>query len=73
VVSKLLQRANIGTATERLQSSIIKKEQYGKIFKMSGDKYLFSIFELTHSIKINNNFINIHKISGNSFTVVLIF
>jgi len=30
VVTKLLQRANIGIATERLQSSVIKKETVWK-------------------------------------------
>jgi hypothetical protein len=35
VVTKLLQRENICIATERLQSSVIKKkEQYGKVCKM---------------------------------------
>jgi hypothetical protein len=34
VVTKLLQRANKGTATERFQSSVIKKAQDGKIFKI---------------------------------------
>ena len=39
---------------------------------MYGGKYLFSIFELTQSMKINDNFINIHDLSGNSFNTVLI-
>ena len=34
VVTKLLQRTNIGTSTQRLQSSVAKQEGYGKIFKM---------------------------------------
>jgi hypothetical protein len=34
VITKLLQRPNTGTATEKLQSTVIKKEQYEKLFKM---------------------------------------
>ena len=40
---------------------------------MQGGKYLFSILELTQSIKINDNFTNIHKLSGDSFNTVLTF
>ena len=70
MVTRYLQKPAIGTATESLV--IKKREQYGKIFKMQGGKYLMSIFELTHSIKINN-FTNIHKHSSNSFNTVLTF
>jgi hypothetical protein len=63
VVTKLLQRSNIGTATERLQNSVTKKtssmERYLK-FKEISICSLF--FFLTQSIKINDNFINIHNL-----------